>query len=267
MFRQAKFAGDFYPSDVFTLQDFIRNLLQEGIPRERVMGAIVPHAGYLFAGKVYADVYSRIEIPSKVVLLGPNHKGEGPLSSIWDKGSWATPLGKVKVNEEIADALLSYSRFLEVDTRSHAEEYSLEVQLPFLQHINPRIEIVPVLLSPSDYEVYQDLADALSNIGKEWEENILFLATTDFTKYQPQEEAVHNDSLTMEIFERLDDLLLLERMEHHQIDMCGYVPVVVNILACKALGATRGEVVSYATSGEVTGYYDEVVGYGGIIIK
>ncbi|NOZ63679.1 MAG: AmmeMemoRadiSam system protein B [Caldiserica bacterium] len=267
MFRQAKFAGDFYPSDVFTLQDFIRNLLLEGVSRERVRGAIVPHAGYIFAGKVYAEVYSRIEIPAKVVLLAPNHKGEGPLSSIWDKGTWETPLGKVRVNEDIADALLSYSRFLEVDMRSHEEEYSIEVQLPFLQYINPRVEIVPILLSPSDYEMYQDLADALSNIGKEWGEKVLFLATTDFTKYQSQEEAVQNDSLTMEIFEHLDDLLLLERIAHNQIDMCGYVPVIVNILACKALGAKKGEILSYSTSGEVTGYYDEVVGYGGIIIK
>ncbi|NOZ63671.1 MAG: AmmeMemoRadiSam system protein B [Caldiserica bacterium] len=267
MLRQAKFAGDFYPSDIFTLQDSIGNLLLKGAPRQRVKGAIVPHAGYLFAGKVYAAVYSRIEVPSKVVLLGPNHKGEGPLSSIWDKGAWETPLGKVKVDEDIADALLSYSRFLEVDRRSHEEEYSLEVQLPFLQYINPQVEIVPILLSPSDYEVYQDMADALSNVGKEWGENILFLATTDFTKYQSQEEAEQNDRLNLEIFAHLDDLLLLERMGNNQIDMCGYVPVIVNILACKALGAKRGEILSYSTSGEATGYYEEVVGYGGIVIK
>ncbi|MCD6220209.1 AmmeMemoRadiSam system protein B [Candidatus Calescamantes bacterium] len=267
MFRKARFDGEFYPSDAFTLRDFIKGLLPENPSREKVKGIIVPHSGYFLSGKVYAEVYSRIEIPHRVILLGPNHKGEGSLVSIWDKGEWETPLGRVRINEDMADALISYSRFLEVDTRSHEEEHSLEVQLPFLQYINPEVEIVPVLFLPSDYEVYMDIVNAIKNTGEEWGEDILILATTDFTYSHTQEEIVRLDRLTMEAIENLDDLTLLERIENHKVNMCGYVPVIVNILACKELGARKGEILLYSTSGEVTGYYDEIRGYGGIIIK
>ncbi len=264
--RKPVVAGQFYPQQEDRLKAYLSQVIEER-KREKVKGAVVPHAGYIYSGRVAASVYSSILIPDTVILLGPNHTGRGALFSLMREGIWSTPLGNIPIHREMANHILSLSSNLEEDEEAHLLEHSLEVQLPFLKYLNPQVKIVPIILSPSTYPVYEEIGNALAQAIQERKEETLILASSDFTHYQPQEIAEKNDKLAIEAILKLDGKILLERVEKYRITMCGYAPTVVMLVASCKLNARQGILIEYTTSGEVTGDYQEVVGYAGIIIK
>ncbi len=268
MVRYPAVAGQFYPGAPAQLKAYLESFCRRELPKLKAKAVVVPHAGYIYSGKVAGEVYSRVVIPSTNVVMGPNHTGLGRPISLYPEGVWLTPLGEVPVNEEFASELLQKGPF-EADATAHIYEHSLEVQLPFLQHCSgyrDDLSIVPIVFQHVSYLECQEAGEALAEVISSQEEEALMVISTDFSHYVSQEVAEKLDSLAIDAILNLDPQELYERVHSYNITMCGVIPATVGLIAAKHLGATGAELVMYRTSGDVTGDYRQVVGYGGIII-
>lgn len=232
-------------------------------------GAIAPHAGYLYSGVTAAFVLSRIRMPRIVVILAPNHTGicDAPGGvSLWEAGAFETPLGQVPVDAALAAALAEACPLIAPDHAAHADEHAIEVELPFLQTLRPDVFIVPLLLAWDSWPEARSLAEALAAVIKRWPEPVLLLASSDLNHYESAAVSEIKDAQALAAVQTLDGAELLSRCKHERISMCGRAPAATVIAACRALGATRAEVVDYRHSGWVTGDEGRVVGYGGVVI-
>lgn len=268
MLRKPCVAGKFYPAEGRELSKNIREYLASAAAaREKAVAVIAPHAGYIYSGHVAGAVYSSVEIPDDVILIGPNHTGLGEGASVMATGSWEMPLGKVDINEELASAVLSSSSLFKEDTAAHLMEHSLEVQLPFLFEINRNVRIVPVTLlraSAGDCVIMGEaIASAVSSYGKK----VLIIVSSDMNHYEADKKTRQKDRLAIDKIISLDAKGLLEVTSSMDITMCGVIPAAVAIAAAKSLGAVEARLVKYATSGDTSGDYSHVVGYAGILIK
>ncbi|TET26826.1 MAG: MEMO1 family protein, partial [Dehalococcoidia bacterium] len=267
MIRNPVVAGQFYPKSTSQLRDMIRGLVDERGEKEEVIGLVSPHAGYVYSGPVAGAVISRIKFKDTFIIIGPNHTGSGKPLSIMTQGVWQTPLGEVEIDSKLAGQILAISNLLQEDYRAHQSEHSIEVQLPFLQYFKKDIKLVPIILGYSTgavcKQIGQEIAQAVKNLGRE----VVIIASSDMTHYEPQESARRKDNQAIEAMLNLDEDELLRRVDELNISMCGYAPVVSLITAAKRLGAKGAELVKYQTSGDVSGDYSSVVGYAGIIIS
>ncbi len=266
MLREPAVAGQFYPGDPETLRLEVSRLLQKVEPKVEAKAVVSPHAGYMYSGHVAGAVYGRIVPPELAIILGPNHTGLGARAAVLPYGAFLTPLGEVPIEAEIADLLLKAVPFLKADSLAHLYEHSLEVQVPFLQYLNPQLSLVPVCLARLDYTEVQELGLALGEVLRNYPKRALIVASTDFSHYVPDEMARRKDRLALERILALDAQGLIEVVTQNQISMCGVIPTAVAIEGARALGAQHAELVKYATSGEISGDYQQVVGYGGLII-
>jgi MEMO1 family protein len=262
-------AGKFYPAKADELKRQIASFIgEEKVAKVDALSCILPHAGYMYSGNVAVKTASRINIKSRIILLGPNHTGRGAAFSIMTKGSWQTPLGRVKIDSELASLLLNNSKVLESDTLAHLYEHSLEVELPILQYFKDDFQIVPIILASDDIEILKvlgkEIADTVQETGKK--DSTLILASSDMTHYEPQGVAENKDKQAIRNILDLDEDSLMETIRRLDISMCGYAPVVVTLRASKLLGAKGAQLIKYQTSGDITGDKTAVVGYAGIII-
>ena len=239
------------------------------VPRKgprNVLGLVCPHAGYMYSGPVAAHSYynlARDRRPDVVVILSPNHTGRGSALALMNEGAWRTPLGDVEIDTTTAAQIMRDTRILDVDDSAHAQEHSIEIQLPFLQFLyGQRFKFVPICFLMQDLEssreVGQAVGEALS--GK----NALVIASTDMTHYEPQERAKQKDRLAIDAAIKMDEKLYFSTVESRGISTCGYGPVVAAITAAKLLGARKAKLLCYKTSGDVIGDYSSVVGYASI---
>jgi AmmeMemoRadiSam system protein B len=268
MSRKPAVANMFYPGNRSRLKEQLDAFL-ETVPQPRtVLGAISPHAGYIYSGAVAGAVFSQIKIPEAVVILGPNHRVMGSSIAINASGAWDTPLGQVPINEDLARSILAVPAPHKIydDSEAHALEHSLEVQVPFLQVLRPDVTIVPIALSHVDYKTCQAIGQALAQGLRDYGKEVLIVASTDMTHYESQNVAKANDQLAIDRILDLDARGLFDTVVQNNISMCGYIPTTIALEACKALGATKAELVKYATSGDVTGDYAQVVGYAGLVV-
>lgn len=267
MIRKPAVAGQFYPAEKERLLDEIQTYTEPDAVRVDCLGVVAPHAGYIYSGKVAGAVYSRVKKRKSVIILGVNHRGFGKPFAIMKTGSWETPLGIVPIDTELANLLASSSRYLVEDPLAHQFEHSLEVQIPFLQvHFGEDFKIVPIAMKETRLEDYKglgkEIASKIQDSGQ-----ILIVASTDMTHYEPQKEAEKKDKEAISSILRLDENGLFNKVKGLNISMCGCVPTIVMLVATKALGAKEAELVSYMTSGDITKDYYQVVGYAGIIIR
>jgi len=233
--------------------------------KKKARAVISPHAGFIYSGPVAGAVYSSVELPERFIILGPSHRGQRPLFAIMDKGAWRTPLGEVPLASELAESLARRSALVKADEKAHEEEHSLEVQLPFLQYLKPAFSIVPVCVSPlADYAALEELGAALAGAVRESPADVLLVASTDMSHYVSREAARRKDFLAIERIQALDARGLFDVVVREDISMCGFQPTTAVILAAKEMGARRADLVRYATSGEVSGDFDQVVGYAGL---
>jgi AmmeMemoRadiSam system protein B len=268
MVRNPIAAGQFYPASPLGLKRMIESLVDDKAKKvELVVGLVSPHAGYVYSGAVAGAVISRIKFKDTVVILGPNHTGRGKAFSIMTEGVWRTPLGDVEIDSELGRHVLAASSYLEEDFAAHQYEHSLEVQVPFLQYFKPDVMIVPIVLAHASGAIYKKIGRELATAIKESKKGVIILASSDMTHYEPHESAKRKDSQAIEAMLDLDEDKLLKRVDELDISMCGYAPVVSLISAAKELGAKKGELVKYQTSGDTSGDYSSVVGYAGIIVK
>jgi hypothetical protein len=267
--RKPAVSGQFYAGSAERLKDDVKMLTDRSARPEDVIGCILPHAGYIYSGQVAGKTVSRIIIKDNVVLLGPNHTGLGAPFSIMIEGAFKTPLGEVQINTALAKAILDKSKYLTEDTNAHIYEHSLEVELPFLQYYNSAIKIVPMVLTQGEISIYEEIGKSIALAVKEsgLQNSTLIIASSDMTHYEPQKSAEKKDKQAIEAILGLDEGKLIDKINKFNISMCGYVPSAIMLVAVKCLGAKAAELVSYQTSGDVTGDYGSVVGYAGIIVR
>lgn len=235
----------------------------------RLVGLVSPHAGYVYSGPVAAHGFARMAQdgrPGSIIILGPNHTGYGSGVSIMTSGKWGTPLGEVQVDKQLGEAIGKKSDIIDVDKVAHAHEHSLEVQLPFLQHLfGDEFKIVPICMMLQDLRTSKEVGEAVgeASIGKD----VVVIASTDFTHYESQRLAVMKDRMAIDKILALDPDGLVQTVEEEAITMCGYGPVSAMLHAAKKLGAKKAELLKYATSGETAGPMPQVVGYGSIAVS
>jgi len=266
MVRNPVVSGQFYPGSASELRAMIEMMVDKKATRQEVIGLVSPHAGYIYSGPVAGAVISRVKFKDTFIIMGPNHTGMGKPLSIMTSGIWQTPLGEVEIDAELAQRILNASSHLAEDHVAHQFEHSIEVQLPFLQYFKPDIKIVPIVLAHSGGEVYKQIGQGIAQAVKESGKEVVIMASSDMTHYEPQDSAQHKDTQAIEAILELNEDELLKRVEELNISMCGYAPTVSLIAAARELGATGAELVKYQTSGDTTGDYAAVVGYAGIII-
>jgi len=267
MIRKPVVAGQFYPGEPGALKKQLSEFIKTTEKKEKVLGIVSPHAGYMFSGRTAGEVYSRIEIPSRMIILGPNHTGMGVNFALMSEGSWVTPLGEVKIDSPLAQNILKAATYLEEDGGAHQSEHSIEVQLPFLQYIQPSFEFVPICLRAGTYQAYEEIAKSIAQVIRDSQKDILIIASSDMNHFESQEITKEKDQKAIDAILELDEKKLLQTIQENNISMCGYVPTTIMLLAAKLLGANKAELVRYETSGDIIGDYSQVVGYAGIIVK
>ncbi len=267
MIRKPAVSGRFYPSDAKKLTSDIAEYLPRGAEKIAARGCLVPHAGYMYSGHVAGAVYSALAIPSRCVLLGPRHFPRGEPMAILSEGSWQTPLGDAQIDAALAAEIMRAYPRLREDPVAHEREHSLEVQIPFLQRLVPDFRFVPIVLGTDRYPPLEELGHAVAKVIAAQSDPVLVIASSDMNHYE-------NDAITRAKDERaiarvlaLDPRGLYDTVRSEGITMCGYAATVAMLVAMQDLGAKKAELVRYATSGDITGDRDEVVGYAGMIIN
>lgn len=268
MSRTPAVANMFYPGNRDRLKEQLYSFVERAPKPRKVLGAISPHAGYMYSGGVAGAVFSQILIPETVIIVGPNHRGIGAPVALDASGAWEMPMGSVPINEDLAGLILKapFNHKIKDDSQAHAMEHSLEVQVPFLQVLRPDVTIVPITVSHVGYDQCDEIGRALVQGVRDFGNEVLVLASTDMTHYESRETAKTKDRLAIERVLALDPKGLYDTVTQGGISMCGVVATTIVLTACKGLGATKAELVRYATSGDVTGDYDQVVGYAGFIV-
>lgn len=271
MKRRPAASGRFYPGSEFALRKQIERYIT---PKSRMpaIAVVAPHAGYDFSGRTAGAVFSEVNIPDTAVILGPSHRGAGSNFAIMSQGVWDTPLGEVAIDSDLAAALKRNCEDLEENAAAHENEHSLEVEVPFLQYVNPDVQIVPIAIAAHEEEmlmgVGKAIGETLGNAGKD----ILIVASTDMSHTERsdparQEEIRRRDIMAIDAILELDPRKLLRVVKEQHITMCGSAPVAVAVTAAKLLGAREARLISYTTSYDTTGDYSYVVGYAGILIE
>lgn len=267
MKRKAAVAGQFYHGTTSRLLQQVEEYTDTGAQKEEAVGIVVPHAGLIYSGGVAGAVYSAIRPPKTFVMLGPNHTGLGSRVALMDEGEWEVPTGTVGIDRRVAGRIALDDPAVSRDPQAHFFEHSLEVQLPFIVHLSPETRIVPIALLSLTMSECLELGESIAGAVKSVDYPVVILASSDMSHYQPDKVARVKDRLAIDKILDMDPEGLYETVLRERISMCGYLPVTVMLHAAKLLGAGSARLVKYATSGEVSGDYDSVVGYAGIIIR
>lgn len=264
--REAAVAGQFYPESKAELLRDVQGFVGPERKRVRAFGVIAPHAGYVYSGAVAGAVYARVEIPRKVIVLCPNHTGLGEPLSIMSEGSFRTPLGDAQIDADLAESLKKGFPLLREDFAAQIREHAVEVQLPFLQAAREDLAFVPITVGTSQFEVLTALGVVLAKVIGGCGEPVLMVASSDMNHYEDDTETRVKDALAIEQVLGLQPKGLFQTVRGQNISMCGYGPAVAMLTAALRLGATGAELVKYATSGDVSGDREHVVGYAGIMV-
>ncbi len=282
MKRLPAHAGSFYPGSRETLIEaieraFLHKLGPQKLPPKadsytgRLIGAMVPHAGYIYSGHVAAHAYLELANsgkPEVVFILGPNHTGLGAPIALDENEEWETPLGSVPVDIELSKELASRERIIRFDSAAHMYEHSIEVQIPFLQYIfDGDFKIVPISIMLQTPEAAERVGKAISTIIKEKRLKSYIVASSDMSHYVEAKVAREKDKLAIDKILNMDYEGLYTVVIEEDISMCGVGPVMTLINSAKILGYKSAKLLKYANSGDVTGDYSQVVAYASIVFE
>ena len=274
MIRKPVVSGQFYPNEKNELQNMIKQCFDSEFgpgnqppnnSSEKIFGVICPHAGYMYSGPTACHSYYAIssQAPELVIVIGPNHFGIGSNAATMSDASWETPLGIVNVDSDSAVEAVKKSDLLEIDSHSHSKDHSLEVQIPMLQNVFTNdFQILPIILLSQDLITANDIGTAIVDIAKN--KKTMIIGSSDFTHYEENSFAYLQDQALIEPILKMDVEEFYHVLKDKHISACGFVAIASTIIACKQLGATKGELLSYSTSGDISGDKDSVVGYGSI---
>ena len=278
--RQSVVAGRFYPDGDKALHDVVSRYLGMqpqkvvDLKGREVLSLLLPHAGYVYSAPVVGVTLGRLTLPDRIILLGPNHTGQGKPLSVWNGGAWLTPLGAVPVDKDAATGLVAANAGFYADMEAHLQEHSLEVLLPFFQVTNPNVRVTPVTVSRLPLAALEKAGEALAGVvsaAAASGEKILIVVSSDMSHYLPHEKTVAMDSLALATAKTLDPEKVFSVVQDNAISMCGIAPFTLALFALKRLGATNLRVLAYATSGQAGraagADMSKVVGYAGVVIS
>jgi len=269
--REPAVAGAFYPADQKELKREVDSFLGRAKKQPvdgRVVGIIVPHAGYPYSGLVAAQAFKQLEDEdlSTVVLIGPSHRSYFDGVAVYSNGEWKTPLGTVEVDEDLAAELIAQDEFIVSNPVVHQAEHSLEVQLPFLQRLKSGVRIVPLMMGVQTEEMCRAVGNSLAKVLAH-RSDVLILASTDLYHGYSYSECLSTDSLTLSHIEKLDSDGLLASLSANRAQACGGGPVAALLHGAKQLGAKEAKLLQYTNSADVTGSKTGyVVGYSAWLI-
>jgi len=267
MARLPAVADRFYPGNPASLAKEVKDLIGTARnEKQKALAVISPHAGYIYSGGVAAETFREVVVPETVIIFGPNHHGRGAEVAL-STTTWQMPMGDVPIDLDLAAMILRRSDIIQEDESAHQFEHSLEVQVPFLQAMQKNLCIVPLVISHISYQNCEKVAQCISDCIKESGKEVLIVASSDMTHYEPRRIAVKKDSLALDKLLGLDAAGLYRIIVEERITMCGFIPATIAILASLQCGAKQARLVRYTDSGEVSGDTEQVVGYAGVIIS
>ena len=260
MIRKPVVAGSFYPGDPRTLKHELEEYIQFSDTRKKVIGLISPHAGYIYSAGCAGKGFGRVEVPGTVIILGVNHQGFGHPYAIDGHDYWHTPLGDVEIDAQMRKNLAADSDIFGIDSIASSREHSLEVQVPFIQYINPNAKILPITISSHYLDQLLDGGKEVAQLVKD-NPDTLIVASSDMSHYIDAETAKEKDYLAIDKILHLDPRGLFKIVTGERISMCGVAPATMMLSAALALGAQNAEVIDYTNSGATSGDYHQVVAY------
>ena len=267
MKRLPAVAGQFYYGNPARLKNQVEQYIVKDAVREKVIAIVSPHAGLMYSGHVAGAVYSSIRFPKTFILLGPNHSGLGPNMSITSSGEWEIPTATFAIDEELGRSIKKKAPRIIEDTQAHMHEHSLEVQLPFIAYSSDECRILPISISRASIEECEATGRAIAEAVRECGYDVVIVASTDMSHFEQDAAARKIDNLAIREVLGLDPAGLYSIVVRERITMCGFIPTTIMLYAARELGAVEARLIKYATSAEVSGDFDRVVGYAGIIIK
>ncbi len=271
MLRAPVVAGQFYPAD---RDELLRQL--EGFytaagseKKSSARAVLAPHAGYVYSGAVAAKALAGVDIPSTVILLGPNHQGLGSRAAVYDSGAWQTPLGEVAVNTKLAAQLCNSVAGFSPDPGAHRAEHSLEVMLPFLQYLRPEVQIVPIMLREHSFAELEQIGQIMAEVITPVCDDVLLLASSDMSHYEPAAVAEQHDLPVLDLLIQGKAQQMYTHVLQRRISMCGIFPATLMLTTLNALyGETyTGELLEYTSSAAASGDYASVVGYAAAVFR
>lgn len=265
--RPAAWAGQFYPGNREKLLEEIRRYDVGEKEKEKCLGILSPHAGYMYSGHVAGAVFSRIAVPDRVLILAPKHRAPGAEIALSPDDIWQTPLGNIPASADLNSEIMRHCPMVELDSVAHSQEHSAEVQVPFVQYFNPGAAISVIVLHSQDYAELHGLGEGIAEAVRALRQDVLIVASSDMSHYESREFAGKQDQAAINKIISLDARGLLQTVQERGISMCGYAPATAMLVACRELGAKEARLVKYATSGDVTGDHTAVVGYASAIVK
>lgn len=264
--RHSVIAGSWYPGNAKQLRamidEFLHNVPAQKLEGELV-GLIAPHAGYIYSGQVAAYAYAQLRgrTFSRAVVVSPVHRIYPGRFAVTDKAFYETPFGLVPVDKELLQAI---EQHITLNRVSQDMEHSLEIQLPFLQHLLGDFALTPIMMGEQDWESAMELGEALAKaIDKE---PILLVASTDLSHFHRYEIAVRLDQLVLDHITAYDPEGLARTLAMQKAEACGGGPVMAVMVAAQKLGANRAVLLKYMNSGDVTGDRSSVVGYAAVAL-
>lgn len=272
--RPPAVAGRFYPARASELMDDVCGYLSRGASPDGPISAcavMAPHAGLVYSGAVAGQVFARVEVPSRVIVLCPNHTGRGARIAVVDRGAFALPGGQVPIDSELAAAVLAEVPGAKADRRAHQAEHAIEVELPFLRARNESVRIVPIVLggmsARNTIDLGHGLARAVTRIGAQPGRDVLLVASSDMSHFLPDATARKVDRTALEPLLAFDPDGLYRTVVERDISMCGFIPATAMLSYAQDLAGQRPDLVSYATSADAFGDTSRVVGYAGVVIS
>jgi MEMO1 family protein len=266
--RQPAVADRFYPGSPQTLAHEIHKLMPAALnqDKKKALAVVSPHAGYMYSGTLAAATFSSIEIPETVIIIGPNHRGHGGPIAL-STTSWEMPFGSIAIDNQVCDLILAHCQHAAVDEQAHKHEHSLEVQLPFLQMLQKKLHIVPIVVSHIPYSLCEELGNAIFEAVKICAKDILIVASSDMSHYEPRKKAEKMDRMALQCLDQMNPSALYHTVIDNQISMCGFIPVVIALIAAKKQGGNNCSLIGYTDSGYASGDTNQVVGYAGVVIN
>ena len=272
--RSPAVAGTFYESGKDALREQMQGYLQKAGEElktreesfKQVFGLVAPHAGHIYSGQVAAYPYALIkDLPewTTYVIISPNHTGRGKPVAI-SREDWKTPLGVVKNDRELGDAIKRNSNISDFDEEAHMFEHSAEVQLPFLQTLFTEVRAVEICMGIQNYDSAVDIGQAVFQAAKDTKRQVVVIASSDFTHYESAELAKRNDEQAIKLITEMKAREFVDLVHHENMSLCGYAPIAAAMTYVQKHDA-KATLLKYANSGDATGDYDSVVGYAGIV--
>ena len=265
--RRPAVAGVFYPARADELNTQVNALVTTVPTKVTAKAIVVPHAGWMYSGRVAGDVYGRVNLPRLAIILAPNHTGRGAEGAIVSQGQWHLPGGDVRIAQDLADIIVAAGQVLEEDEEAHRSEHAIEVQLPFLRWLRPDFAFVPIVLGRSDLGFCEEVGCAVAVALRIVAEPVLVICSTDLNHYEAQAVSNEKDHLAIDAMLSGDAARLQGVVSERRISMCGLAPAMATLTALREIGGAEGTLVRYATSGDVSGDHTRVVGYAGLIFQ